>query len=35
MARAGQVIYSGLFKVWRLGLVVRPGLLAVSGGGLG
>jgi hypothetical protein len=27
--------HSGLFKVWRLDLVVRSSLLAVSGGDLG
>jgi hypothetical protein len=32
-ARAG--LHSGLFKVWRLDLVVRSRILAVSGGGLG
>ena len=31
--RAG--LHSGLFKVWRLDLVVRSSILAVSGGGLG
>jgi hypothetical protein len=31
----GQIIHSGLFKVWRLDLVVRSSLPAVSGGGLG
>ena len=30
-----QVIHPGLFKVWRLDLVVRSSLPAVSGGGLG
>ena len=30
-----RIINSGLFKVWRLDLVVRSCILAVSGGGLG
>ena len=35
MGRARAELHSGLFKVWRLDLVVRSRILAVSGGGLG
>ena len=31
----GQIIHSGLFKIWRLDLAVRSSLPAVSGGDLG